>query len=292
MMSTCGGWWKRQLQFRVSLVSRILNTSGVRLRGGRLDIVIAPSSATDSCLVRDAVPSPHLEKGAEGNVHAIVKIPELEVEETFESRIDVKYVTAKSAFELDLVAGATGPANAPAEYCKRDRFWETDDPLIKRTAERIRRSSRNTSEFLTQTFAWIRDNLKLREPQPTRLGAARAIRDLTGDCDEFSDLFIALCRAANVASRRVVGLFYHEREGERRSFDWHAWAEVQMTPSVWIPFDPSLNFLAGTSERHLPRCCMGRRSDYPIRRLTWRSHPNRPPALNDDDIESIAVASN
>jgi hypothetical protein len=60
---------------------------------------------------------------------------------------------------------------------------------------------------------------------------------------------------------------------------------------VWVPFDPSLNFFATISERHLPRCRMGRRSDYPIRRLTWRSRPDKPAVLNDDDIGSITVIS-
>jgi hypothetical protein len=34
---------------------------------------------------------------------------------------------------------------------------------------------------------------------------------------------------------------------------------------------------------------MGRRSDYPLRRLTWRSQPEKSPTLNDDDVESITV---
>jgi transglutaminase-like putative cysteine protease len=182
-----------------------------------------------------------------------------------------------------------GAVGADPEFCRRDKFWEIRDPLITKTADQLRRDSRDTQSLLSNTFTWVRDNLKLREPQPTRLGAARAIRDLSGDCDEFSDLFIALCRANGIPCRRVVGLFFHGRDDRGKSFEWHAWAEVLVSNNAWIPFDPSLNFFTCISDRHLPRCCMGRRSEYPIRRLTWRSPPTKPPVLNDDDVESVAV---
>jgi len=220
-----------------------------------------------------------------------VSIPELDAEQIFESRIELEYVTSDRSFELDQRTSAINLAQSNDSYCKNDKFWETKDPLIRRTSERIHGSSRDTGDFLSRTFAWVRDNMKLRDPQPNRLGAARAIRELIGDCDEMSDLFIALCRAANVPSRRVVGIFYHGQRSESRPFDWHAWAEVQVSKDVWVPFDPSLNYFAAISDRHLPRCCMGRRSDYSLRSLTWRSRPDKFPTLNDDDVEAITALS-
>lgn len=267
------------------------NTSGARLLGGKLDVVIAAPSANLSFSILRAAPSPHVEGKAEGNTHALVKIPVLAAEQTFESRIDVEYATAPLSFQLEQAFSSTGPAQPANDYCKGDKFWETKDPLIRRTAGKIRHSSRDLADFLSNAFAWVRENVKLRDPQPARLGAARAIRERTGDCDELSDLFIALCRTENVPCRRVVGLFYRGGEDERRAFEWHAWAEVQAPVNVWVPFDLSLDFLAGISERHLPRCCMGRRSDYLIRRLSWRSRPDKSPVLNDDDVGSVNVVS-
>jgi transglutaminase-like putative cysteine protease len=222
-------------------------------------------------------------------MHALVRIPELGAEETFESRMELEYVTSNRSFRFEQAIPSVNLAQSTDGYCKNDKYWETKDPLVRRTSESIRSSSRDVGEFLSRAFAWVRDNVKLIEPQPERLGAAHAIRELTGDCDELSDLFIALCRAASIPSRRVVGLVYHGRKTEPMAFEWHAWAEIQISGDAWIPFDPSLNFFAAISERHLPRCCMGRRSEYPLRRLTWRSQPERSPVLNNDDVELITA---
>ena len=235
------------------------------------------------------MPSPRIENKTEDNTHAFVRIPELAAEETFESRIELEYVTSNRSFKLEQGISSVNLNQSTDIYCKSDKFWETKDPLVKRTSDTIHESSSDTAEFLSRAFAWVRNNVKLRQPELTRLGAAHTIRELTGDCDELSDLFIALCRAANIPSRRVVGLFYHGRKTESKPFDWHAWAEVQLSGDVWTPFDPSLNIFAAISDRHLPRCCMGRRSDYPLRRLAWRSQPEKSPTLNHDDVESIAV---
>lgn len=261
----------------------------MRLVGGKLDVVVAASSANESFSILQAVPSPHIESKAEGNVHALTRIPALDAEQTFESRIELEYVTSNLSFQVDQKISQVSLAKSNDEFCRAGKFWETRDPLIKRTSERLNRSSRDMEDFVSHAFTWVRDNVKLREPQPNRFGAAHAIRELAGDCDEMSDLFIALCRASNIPCRRVVGLFYHGRQSEPRPFDWHAWAEVRGSGDAWIPFDPSLNFFASISDRHLPRCCMGIRPDYPLRRLTWRSQPDKSPTLNEDDVETVTA---
>lgn len=271
-------------------MNSVKNTSGARLLGGNIDVVIAAPSQNLSFSITGATPSPRIDSKAESNTHAHVKIPELEAEQTFESRIDIEYRTTSLSFQLD-ESIPSGDLKNMDEYCRAAKFWEIKDPLIRQTSERIRRSSSSVEDFLSRAFLWVRDNVKLREPEPIRLGASRAIRERTGDCDELSDLFIALCRASGVPCRRVVGLFYHGREDGQKSFDWHAWAEVRLSKDVWVPFDPSLDFYASISERHLPRCCMGRRSDYPIRKLSWRSRPTKPPVLNDDDVQTLTAVS-
>lgn len=283
--------WVSPLRFQVSLVTQVTNTSGVRLVGGKLDVAMAAPTSSQSFTVIRATPSPRIESKSEGNTHAITRIPALGTERAFESRMIIEYTVTARSFQLGEAATSPRPEHSTNEFCKHAKFWETKDPLVRRTAEKIRRSSNSTETFLSNAFSWVRDNVRLQEPQHIRLGASHAIRALSGDCDELSDLFIALCRSVGIASRRVVGIFYHGHASEGRPFEWHAWAEVSGGENVWIPFDPSLGFFASISERHIARCCMGRQSDCPVRRITWRSQPEKPPTLNDDDIEKIIALS-
>ncbi|MEW5848166.1 MAG: transglutaminase domain-containing protein [Myxococcota bacterium] len=56
----------------------------------------------------------------------------------------------------------------------------------------------------------------------TERGALYALQNQSGDCSEYSSLFVALARAAGVPSRRVSGYFC---EGPCRNQNYHTWAE-------------------------------------------------------------------
>ena len=112
------------------------------------------------------------------------------------------------------------------EYIKGREYWETWDPNISQTAKEIFESSKNYVDILKNTFNFVLDRLKLKNKMKERLGAAEAFRWREGDCDEFSDLFIALLRANNIPSRRVVGLFIIPKNGE---FFWEYHASVSYT---------------------------------------------------------------
>ena len=66
--------------------------------------------------------------------------------------------------------------------------------------------------------------------------AAAVLEQGVGDCTEHTWLFVALARAAGVPARPVYGLMY--LEGERPSFGYHAWAEVELE-GRWVAVDPT-----------------------------------------------------
>lgn len=61
------------------------------------------------------------------------------------------------------------------------------------------------------------------------------VRDRSGDCTEFADLYTTLARAAGLPARTVIGLAY---QGELQSFALHAWNEVAIE-GVWRGVDPT-----------------------------------------------------
>ena len=61
------------------------------------------------------------------------------------------------------------------------------------------------------------------------------IRDRTGDCTEFADLYTTLARATGLPARTVIGLAYLS---ESQAFALHAWNEV-VVDGAWRGVDPT-----------------------------------------------------
>ena len=66
-------------------------------------------------------------------------------------------------------------------------------------------------------------------------GAVKAAQLGKGDCTEYSDLFVALCRARNIPARVISGYIVGFGENSTK----HNWAEVYLQQFGWVPFDPS-----------------------------------------------------
>jgi transglutaminase-like putative cysteine protease len=74
---------------------------------------------------------------------------------------------------------------------------------------------------------------------PSDLSAAALARDGAGDCGAFSALFVALCRAAGVPARVVLGAW------DSVTMAPHAWAEFHVAGHGWIGSDPSGGLVHG-----------------------------------------------
>jgi transglutaminase-like putative cysteine protease len=72
-------------------------------------------------------------------------------------------------------------------------------------------------------------------PGEKALGAVKAAQQKKGDCSEYSDLFVALCRAKNIPARVATGYTVRFDEISPK----HHWAEVYLKKYGWVPFDPS-----------------------------------------------------
>lgn len=121
-----------------------------------------------------------------------------------------------------------------AKYLASERYIEKDDVSIKQIAEKMtggddEEITRKISDFVTKELRYsgryvIED-----------LGAVRALEKKSGDCTDFTDLFVALCRAKNIPARYVEGyLICDLSAGDTPKHDW---AEVYFEGKGWIPFD-------------------------------------------------------
>ncbi len=80
---------------------------------------------------------------------------------------------------------------------------------------------------------WVADNVKTKNFSTAFAPAEEVAKELAGDCTEHGVLTAAMCRAAGVPCRIVVGLVYAEPLG---GFGAHLWNEVHVN-GRWVAID-------------------------------------------------------
>ncbi len=129
----------------------------------------------------------------------------------------------------------------PSDYTRSLKFWNADDPKIVSLASELR-TPRAIYEYVVKTLSYdynrVNDN-------PTRKGAVSALSTPKNSiCMEFTDLFIALARAAGIPARENVG-FAYTTNAKLRPLSLvadvlHAWPEYyDSEKQLWIPIDPT-----------------------------------------------------
>ena len=78
---------------------------------------------------------------------------------------------------------------------------ESRSPKIRSLAKEIGADEEKAWKRVEAIYDWVRDHVKY-ENGPLK-GALAALKDGTGDCEELSSLFIAICRAAGIPARTV-----------------------------------------------------------------------------------------
>jgi hypothetical protein len=75
------------------------------------------------------------------------------------------------------------------------------------------------------------------------MGAKYAWNNAKGDCTEYADLMIALCRFHQIPARRVAGYTVKRESNDTFSkifrYGSHAWVEAYFEGMGWVPFDPT-----------------------------------------------------
>ncbi|MEI6091927.1 MAG: transglutaminase-like domain-containing protein [bacterium] len=117
-------------------------------------------------------------------------------------------------------------------YLSIEKFIEIDDEQIRRKAEELR--GNQTIETLKNIYLFVNENISYSGFNPNDLGAKAALENKAGDCSEFSDLFVALCRINNIPAR-VIGGYTVDFENTPK----HNWVQVYLKNYGWISFDPT-----------------------------------------------------
>jgi transglutaminase-like putative cysteine protease len=119
------------------------------------------------------------------------------------------------------------------DFLKHEKYIEKNNAEIQQIAESI--DGRTQIDIVKNIYNYVIENMEYTTHKDKDWGAVKALRNKKGDCTEYSDLFIALCRAKNIPAMFISG--YTVRFGDISPK--HNWVEVFLDDYGWVPFDPS-----------------------------------------------------
>ena len=86
-------------------------------------------------------------------------------------------------------------------YVGSSLFIEVRHPKIVSLAKQLTADKDSAWEQASAIYDWIQENIKVKAGDLK--GAARALNDKTGDAEDLTSLFVALCRASKIPARTV-----------------------------------------------------------------------------------------
>ena len=100
----------------------------------------------------------------------------------------------------------------------------------------------NPVERARLIFRFVQQHMRYVYPPPQGLrGATSALQLGKGDCGQYADLFVAMCRSVGIPARLAAGfgLAPGRPEETQTTVGSHAWAEFMLPDGRWLPADPT-----------------------------------------------------
>lgn len=198
------------------------------------EIAIPPDTAFQKIYFQSIIPKPvNISLDQDGNWLASYKLKPRE-------RINVEIKGSVQIFASHRQFPKPSP-DALNENLKQTQYWQIDDPTIQELAKNLK-TPKAIYDYVWQNLKYDYDRVK---PNIERLGAKEALASpKSAICMEFTDLFIALARAAGIPAREINGFAYTENPKIQPlslvSDVLHSWPEYwDKDRQVWIPVDPT-----------------------------------------------------
>ncbi len=198
-------------------------------------------------------------------------------------KLDVKVIGSAKLYTNSKVKNPGLDESLRAKYTAADKYWEKDNPQIVTRLEEILGDNPNlsTEEKAKLIFQFVVNHLKydssrLKDNDIERLGAVTALNNPeSAVCMEFTDLFIALARAAGIPARELDGYAYTANTALRplslTKDILHAWPEYWNEKRGWVMVDPTWENTTGGADyfnkldlNHFVFVIKGSSSTFPI----------------------------
>jgi len=119
------------------------------------------------------------------------------------------------------------------DFLKQERYIESDQDEIREIAAGLEGDTE--MDVVRQIYDYVLDHMEYVVSGKDDKGARVALERGKGDCTEYADLFVAICRAREIPARVVTGYTVKVDTATSK----HNWAEVYLQNRGWVPFDPA-----------------------------------------------------
>ena len=248
--------------FGMRLVYHLNNPANEKVN---FDIAIPPDTAYQRIIYEKIEPKPEsVRKDGDGNWLASYEIEA-------RSRLDVTVEGGAQIFSGPIMPYIA--EDDKTKYIKESHYWQKNNESISAIAQELG-SAERIYEFVVRTLSYDYDRVK---PNTERMGAYGALASPENAiCTEFTDLFIALARAAGIPAREVNGYAYTDNSVLKPlslvADILHAWPEYwDEGRKEWIQIDPTWGKTTGGVDyfnkfdlRHITFVKHGENVDKPI----------------------------
>lgn len=155
--------------------------------------------------------------------------------ESEKGEVKIKISAVVEIFKHDLKSAKAGMKvffDSKSKYLLSEKNVELEDSLIQTLGHSM--VNKDTLSAIKSIYDYVTQNMVYSGFNAGQVGAAKALKQLAGDCTEFTDVFVALCRSCSIPAMAVEGLVLNYSVTPK-----HSWAEVFCSPYGWIRFDPT-----------------------------------------------------
>jgi hypothetical protein len=147
-------------------------------------------------------------------------------------KLGIPCVTAAMQISTDESGSAPTTRKADRTLLCATESWPSDDPEIVAVAKEITTGRRTAEDKVQAILEWLAPGKNINFGGPvlgSRWGMKRVMKQRFGQCWDFSDCFITLCRASGVPCRQVGGWLF--------GTSGHIWAEYLDEGKSWRQVD-------------------------------------------------------
>lgn len=170
-------------------------------------------------------------------------------------KLDVRFLGSAKLYTSPKVKNPTLPLDLRKKYTLAQKYWEKDHPqIMTQLAAILGPEPKSTQESVRLIYRFVVNSLKYNQQRLKenieRYGAVTALNNTdSAVCMEFTDLFIALTRAAGIPARELNG-YAHTSNPKLRPLSLtkdilHAWPEYWNDQIGWIMVDPTWESTTG-----------------------------------------------